>query len=394
MTIAPPTTGPSVPPAGPGSAAPSTAVTLPTPSTHGGFFPAVPTAPPPTPTTQRPVEAIPVFPRLDADQQAAVQAFADRLRRRYGSGSIGFSLAYQGTPVASWVWSGDPAVRLSAGARFRLASLSKVITAMTVLRLADAGKIDLDRPFIAYWRPNGSLKDSRMRTVTVRQLLNQTSGIAKLKNTFFGTDAQWRDTATQAATRNLVTAPGSTFGYSNANYTILGRVIEGITGRPYDDSVRELLLAPAGITTAEILGTEVQPNGDPRYVVTPGRHYMEALGPAGAWTMSANDLARLMSLQASSTPLLAEATERARRRPSGVDTRSKNWQYGLGAMTFAEGPGHTGTIEAAHNFALAMPNGYSVVVLIANGPMVEGGEVYLAMRDQLAALAELGPPAT
>ena len=104
----------------------------------------------------------------------------------------------------------------------------------------------------------------------------------------------WHEAVEVAYDRDMLTEPGTTFFYSNANFVVLGALIEQVTGLPYEQAVHQLVLDPLGIVTAELVDTEEQPQGDPGYAVTPGRLYMEALGPAGGWVMTATDAARLM----------------------------------------------------------------------------------------------------
>ena len=114
--------------------------------------------------------------------------------------------------------------------RFRIASVSKQVTAALVLRLVEDGLIDLDAPIAAYL-PNGPAFKDR---VTVHHMLTHTSGIPE------GGGA-------------LLFEPGTGYRYSNPNYSTLARVVEAVTGRRYADALREHVLAPlglAGIQTA------------------------------------------------------------------------------------------------------------------------------------------------
>lgn len=105
-------------------------------------------------------------------------------------------------------------------------SLSKSFTALSIMQLAEAGKIDLDAPAAQYVPAYGTPEK-----VSVRMLLNQTSG--------FG----YYDSLAQAL-------PGITFGtfsYSNANYDLLGKIVEAVSGESYADYVAEHILEPLGM---------------------------------------------------------------------------------------------------------------------------------------------------
>ena len=158
------------------------------------------------------------------------------------------------------------------------------------------------------------------------------------------------------------------------------------------------MLDPLGITTAEMLDTEEQPQGDPGYVVTSGRLYMEALGPAGGWVMTATDVTRLMSAyDPTVAPVVNADTIAAMRTWSGIDSDvPDHYEYGLGLMlVVAPGTyvGHTGTIESVRSFALLLPNGYAVTVLTTSEKYVSNGtalmDYFRGETDALALLPDI-----
>lgn len=328
---------------------------------------------------------------VPASEQAVLADFASRARDLFAaSDGAGLAIAHNGQLVGSYVIgkdiNGGP---LSQTSRFRLASVSKLITAVTVLRLAEDGKIDIDRPLVQYWKPAGET-DPLFQSVTIRELLDHGSGVQKLRDTFFGQDIDWRRTAERAATASLTDPPGSKFNYSNANFTLLGKLIEQVTGETYEQAVNRLVLKPMGITTATLPRTSEDPVGDPVYLTGENRHYMEALGPAGAWVMSPEDLARLVSLRTpDGASLLKPETDKLRRTPSGLDTRTPDWSYGLGLMLFQSGWGHTGTIESARTFVLTFPNGYSLAVMTSTQVVGTGEQLVRAFLPQIDVLAKL-----
>ncbi|MFI2608244.1 serine hydrolase domain-containing protein [Kitasatospora sp. NPDC018619] len=170
------------------------------------------------------------------------------------------------------VWRGASGVSdLVTGApvrpdgRFRAGSVTKVFTATTVLQLVGEGRIGLDDPVERYLPglvPNGD-------HITVRQLLGHRSGLWDSTNEKGGVFPDWTDPAVVRAwldqgglTRSVTPAqvvassvahppvfpPGATFGYSNVNYTLLGMVIEKVTGRGYAQEITARVLRPLGLT--------------------------------------------------------------------------------------------------------------------------------------------------
>ncbi|CAM5666499.1 serine hydrolase domain-containing protein [Streptomyces aurantiogriseus] len=152
-------------------------------------------------------------------------------------------------------------------ARFRAGSTTKVVTAAAVLKLVAQGEIDLNRPIQRYL-PGLLGKD--FRPVTVRQLLNHTSGIPAgdgLGNSFEELYAHRYDTLTpqqvvaSAAAKGPEFRPGCKQHYLNINYTILGLLIEKVTGQPYAAAAAELVLAPAGMRDTYFPGTDPRIRG-------------------------------------------------------------------------------------------------------------------------------------
>jgi CubicO group peptidase (beta-lactamase class C family) len=129
---------------------------------------------------------------------------------------------------------------------FYIGSVTKSFTALAVLQLVEEGKLDLDAPVQAYI-PWFSLADeTHASAITVRQLLNQTSGMARGDHN--------RDALAPAATieegvRNLKHVqpsqpPGTAFQYFNANYTILGLLVQQVSGLAYDTYLQERIFEP------------------------------------------------------------------------------------------------------------------------------------------------------
>ena len=120
---------------------------------------------------------------------------------------------------------------------FLIGSLSKSFTALAVMQLVEAGQLDLDAPIYQYlpWFRLGDVEASR--TITVRQLLNQTSGLPTSAG-FFTPDAD------SLGKTELAHPVGQVYQYCNLNYQILGLLIEAVTGQTYAAYVQEHLLDP------------------------------------------------------------------------------------------------------------------------------------------------------
>lgn len=267
-------------------------------------------------------------------------------------------------------FEGKPA---TVDTRFRIASVSKMFTAVAIMQLVNDGSIELDEPFAGQLGLHGPFNDPRLGAITVRQLLSHTSGFSASRGIYFGHGVDtWQQAATAALGQTLQFDPGTAFQYSNTNFCLLGRLLESVTGQSFETAIRERVLKPIGIK-AHLAPTFDAAAGDALHASTPGRNYMEALGPAGAWVATPLDIAKLASaLRAESTgPQLLDRPTVARMRvpvPFPVEDPPpvSGWSYGLGLILYADGSwGHTGTIESTHAVVVNRPDGLTVAVLVS-----------------------------
>lgn len=231
----------------------------------------------------------------------------------------------------------DAKVPAQPDALFRIASVSKPITGVAIMKLVEEGKLQLDdrvAPLIAHLAPApGATVDPRWEQITIRQLLNHTGGWDRDKPGGF--DPMFRPATAAAAVGAPAPAsaetvirymkglpldftPGTRHVYSNFGYAILGRVIERLSGMPYEDYVRERVLQPVGAQRTRLGKTrmsEALPDEVKYYMpgepglglagplvpsVFPGEgpvpitygFYMEALDSHGGWVSSTIDLLR------------------------------------------------------------------------------------------------------
>jgi len=259
---------------------------------------------------------------------------------------------------------------VSVTSRFRVASISKVLTAMTVMRLVEDGVIGLDdRPLAEVAGRLGiTLGDPRLADVTVLQLLSHTSGLASGSDLYFDSPELDADGALGAAlTQSLTADPGTQFTYSNTNYVILGRLVGWRTGTSWDDAARDVVLEPLGLDGWRVGRTSSDEEGDAQYAVETGRNYMELLEAAGAWTAPATEVALLVDALGRGELFRSPATSRMMLQPSSAGPPDEDWTYGLGVRIFAGGLwGHSGTLENTHDMVVWLPDG-TVVSVLVNG---------------------------
>lgn len=131
---------------------------------------------------------------------------------------------------------------------YRLGSVSKPITAVAVLQLAEAGKLDLDAPVRTYV-PSFPEKPW---PITLRQLLCHQGGIRHYRPLWFEVNHTFHYTDLIEPLRlfqddPLVAEPGTKYSYSTFGYVLLGAVVEAVSGQPFVDYLREHVFGPAGM---------------------------------------------------------------------------------------------------------------------------------------------------
>ncbi|MBT2231213.1 serine hydrolase [Nonomuraea sp. NEAU-A123] len=132
--------------------------------------------------------------------------------------------------------------------RFRIASGSKPIIAATVLRLVDQREIDLDARVERYLpgvlRGTGDGAEIDGREITVRMLLQQTSGLPEFLNAI-----KWKEPFPDflKVALTLKPTPRGSFAYANTNYLVLGMIVTAVTGKDFRQASRDLVLKPYGM---------------------------------------------------------------------------------------------------------------------------------------------------
>jgi N-acyl-D-amino-acid deacylase len=254
------------------------------------------------------------------------------------------------------------------GMLFGVASVSKSITAVTVLKLVDAGKLKLDEPVLKLLGPlepaPGKTEDPRWRTITVRMLLHHAGGWESEKsgdpNGFSDRVAQELHVPLPINRRQLIRYmlgrpldfdPGTESHYSNFGFTVLGAVIEQVTGEPYGEYVRRHTLAPMGLRHARLPGAEktYRPDEVHRYAANgkllPPRQ--SGVGdPAGGWEFSVVELVEFMCAVDGSRgkQFLSEEMMHQMLAPPKppLKVRPNSSYFGLGWDTVRPGPhGHS-----------------------------------------------------
>lgn len=167
---------------------------------------------------------------------------------------------------------GEP---LTEKSLIRIASVSKSFTAFSVLQLVDEGKINLDDPVVKYL-PELTMNDTRLQKVTIRHLLSHTSGIPN--PTIVAPANTLKSGVHRLHDWKLKCQPGDEYLYSNANYWILARLVEVISGMEFSEYLKQKIFSPLGMDDT----LSAISSGDPVKGLSQG--YVTAYGTALPWS--------------------------------------------------------------------------------------------------------------
>lgn len=154
----------------------------------------------------------------------------------------------QRTATATGVTSLEHPEPVAVDTRFQVGSITKVFTATAIMALVDQGELDLDTPVTAWVDDIPLERQSVLETLTLRHLLNHTTGFEG--DVFFDTGNGDDALAIGISRFDRIrqwTVPGAVWSYCNAGFYLAGRVIEVVTGKTYEDAVTNLVLELLGL---------------------------------------------------------------------------------------------------------------------------------------------------
>ncbi|MCA2223592.1 serine hydrolase domain-containing protein [Nonomuraea aurantiaca] len=285
--------------------------------------------------------------------------------------------------------TGEP---VTADTPMALASVSKSFTSLAVLQLVEKGQVELDQPVRGYL-PEFRMTDPRAADITVRQLLNQTSGMAD--STFHEKSLPQPDSLQGSVMRlrdaRLASKPGTAFSYHNTNYQVAARLVEVVSGEPFPGYLKTHVFTPLGMRHSSTIDTDRDLPGSARghlYLLGQAIAVPEPHGfgnGSGGVLSSAGDMARWLIAQ-NSGGILSPASVKELRTPS-----AQNPDYALGWELDRTAGGtpvvrHGGDLFTSTAQQLLMPeSGYGVAVM-ANTGMAFADSA--ALMDGLVALIE------
>ena len=317
-------------------------------------------------------------------------------------------------------WIGDAGyadvaarVRVTPTTVFDAGSITKTFVSALVLQLVDEHVLSLD-DLVSRWLPG----DAAARGVTIRELLDHTSGItepfdspALLSRLGARPSIAWTPAGVLAYAGRAAFAPGHGWLYSNANYLLLGQIVRAATGRDVGSLIQSRFLGPLGLAHTFLQGSSPPPAAFvratgydavsdaswPQVALGDGTRYVPftslatALGTAGALVTTADDLSRWAEALYGGhlLPPSTLATMLDFGLTRGLHPR---WPYGLGVQRVTlDGQvaiGHSGLLSGFHAAMRYFPASGAAVVVLTNADATDPD---LLVSGLLAALGTPGP---
>jgi len=270
---------------------------------------------------------------------------------------------------------------------FFTGSTGKSFTALAIMQLVEAGKIELDAPVQTYlpWFRVTDVKASEI--ITVRQLLNMNSGIPRSIGqeqvaNVDSSDSAIENNVRELANIELIAPPGERYEYSNANYVTLGMIVQAVSGQSYETYIKEQIFQPldmqnsfASITEAEQDGLAVGYQkwfGIP--VASPNLPYVRGSLPAGYLTMSAEDFGHYLIAQLNdgnyqgvsvlSPAGIAELHHSDIQMPGATDFYAMGWE--VQQYQDVQVIGHNGAVPGYTTGMFLVPEKNLAVALVMN----------------------------
>jgi len=276
--------------------------------------------------------------------------------------------------------AGEPAP-VTGGTLFEACSMSKPVFAYIALKLAEQGRLDLDRPLTAYLPESRLPKQEERGRITARMALSHTTGLPN-----------WRKGEDELDGPLPVTfSPGSRFGYSGEGIYLLQRVVERITGEPLEIYARRTLFQPLGLKHMSFVWTEALESGiaaghDEKGAFLQKTKYTHANAAYSLYTGAADYavfLAEIMKADRSARHSLSQKSIEAMlspqvkldirepiERPGRARGRAVAWGLGWSINETSDGPyfHHSGSNRSGFRcFSQFNPRRGTGIVIMTNG---------------------------
>lgn len=299
----------------------------------------------------------------------AIDRFAETEKEAHGSPGLALVIVKDGELVHRRGFGEG----VTTESPFVLGSLSKSITAVRVMQLVEQGAVDLDATVVTYL-PDFRVADAEASAaITVRQLMDQSSGLSRRAPVATGDDLSLEAHVLALATAELTQVPGAGHRYASPNYIVAGRIVEVIGGASFATQIADHVFAPLAMKHSHVsiesaMADNLVP-GHRLWFGWPLRHDHRAEPdrlPTAALIASADDLGRYLIMHmAGGLDVLTSTSVATLHHPSA---KAKRFDY---AMGWRVGPTagvdslwHGGTLPSYRGACVMVPStGWGVVVL-------------------------------
>jgi len=351
-----------------------------------------------------------------------LQSLLDELRVKHGVVGATLGVLNEGgiEAVGSGLLNLDTAVACTPDSVFQIGSIGKVFTTTLIMQLVDQGRLGLDDPVVTHLRDFRLADRACARSVTVRQLLNHTSGI---DGDFFAEDdPEGPSTASylrkMCLLGNLYPPGKGPVTYCNAGFVVAGRIVEILTGMTWAGAITRRILRPLGLRHAFAeprealryrcaIGHVFEEGSLTRTRVAPVTYLSLSMAPAGSvLSMSVEDLLNFARVHMANgkngdgKPLLSEASARRMREeltevPPFSQPGVTHWGLGwaIGKSGTYDMAGHDGGTIGQYTYLRTFPSRGTAFALFTNSPSLKlFTDVEARLTERLAGASPPGEP--
>jgi CubicO group peptidase (beta-lactamase class C family) len=345
------------------------------------------------------VSAAPTAELATQPNLAAAEAYLEAQMRRHGFKGVAAAIT-QGEEIIYLRGFGSAGAGQSVTPQtpFFIGSVSKSFTALAVMQLVDQGLVDLDSPVQTYIPWFTTLDHTSSLQVTVRHLLNQTSGLSNssFRRPTITVETTLEETVRHLSQAQLTTEPGTRFSYFNPNYNVLAQIVETVTRMSFNRYLVENVFEPLDMehsfvdhASAEEAGLATGHSIFFGFPISRQQPFYPAEIPAGFIISSAEDMAHYMIAQINAgvyhqTEILSpEAIEVMHTPPDGITGNyAMGWiaqdRNNLGTIR------HNGAIETFFADVVLLPEHQLGITLLFNqNAMLPQITIYNALADGL-----------
>jgi serine beta-lactamase-like protein LACTB, mitochondrial len=289
-------------------------------------------------------------------------------------------------------------VPATADTVYRIASVSKSLTATAVMRLVEERRLDLDAPVQKYC----TAFPTKQWPITVREVLTHQSGIRHYKNDDESINTRHYTSINEALTQDfskdpLLFEPGTKFSYTSYGYIVLGCIMEGASGMSYATYMQQNIFAPAGMTSTRLDDVfAIIPHRARGYSIDKDSNLQNAIlldisnkPPGSGINSTARDLGLFM-VALYGGKLVTPATwdqmiTPAKTRDGKPTIYGYGWFVGgpLGTYHGLREIGHGGDVQGFANVLYAIPEKKFAVVVLSNGEKEKASTEYITLARKI-----------